>query len=41
MRQYLDQEDIPNILLTADVFLDSAFSIFLGDKKIQIEVPKI
>ena len=41
MRQYLDQEDIPDILLTAGIFLDSAFSIFLGDKKIQIEVPKI
>lgn len=41
MRQYIDTEDLPDILLSANLFLDSSFSTFLHDKKIQHETPKI
>ena len=41
MRQYIDTEDLPDILLSVNTFLDSSFSTFLNDKKIQHETPKI
>lgn len=41
MRQYIDTEDLPDILLSSMLFSDSSFSVFLNDKKIQHEIPKI
>lgn len=41
MRQYIDTEDLPDILLSVNTFLDSSFSVFLNEKKIQHEIPKI
>ncbi len=41
MRQYIDTEDLPDILLSSTLFSDSSFSVFLNNKKIQHETPKI
>lgn len=40
-KQYLDNEDLPDILITQDVITDESFLDFLKGKKITHEIPKI
>jgi excinuclease ABC subunit C len=41
MRQYIDTDDLPDVLLVREDILDDAFQSFLLDKKITLEIPKI
>lgn len=41
MRQYLDTQDLPDLLLVREDILDAAFLEFLRDNKITVEYPKI
>jgi excinuclease ABC subunit C len=41
MRQYLDNEDLPDFLLLSDIIWDEAFLEFLKNIKITIEYPQI
>ncbi len=41
MRQYIDNDDLPALLLSANVLTDTAFQDFLSSRHIQVEVPKI
>jgi excinuclease ABC subunit C len=41
MRQYIDTEDLPDVLLVRDDIVDGAFQSFLLSKKISIEIPRI
>jgi excinuclease ABC subunit C len=41
MRQYIDNDDLPSVLLSANIFADTAFQDFLSSRHIQVEIPKI
>jgi hypothetical protein len=41
MRQYVDLEDIPDILILAEEIVDEAFLGFLKSAKIALEYPQI
>ena len=41
MRQYVDQEDIPDLLMLTETIDDEAFIAFLSSQKVAIEYPQI
>ncbi len=41
MRQYLDNDDVPDVLLLSEVILDEAFLQFLKEEKVSLEYPQI
>jgi hypothetical protein len=41
MRQYIDTDDLPDVLLVREDIVDDAFQMFLSDKKISLEIPRI
>jgi excinuclease ABC subunit C len=41
MRQYIDTDDLPDVLLVREDIVDDAFQSFLLSKKISIEIPRI
>ncbi len=41
MRQYIDNVDLPSILILPFLIIDEAFIEFISSLDVQIEIPKI